>query len=200
VFTRHDAMPPIRVKTTQTCVARWKDAGRCLAFGVFLAAGVALGGCRTDGERVVTVRFWNGFTGPDGRTRLRVVKRFNQETPDVHVLMQRTDWATYYNKLFVAGVGHRAPEVFVVHTRAIERFARAGFARANDDLIDGPNGIDTGDLDSNVWQADEFRGRHYGVPLDVHVLGMYYNRRMFRESGVVDAKGEPRPPENREEF
>jgi multiple sugar transport system substrate-binding protein len=157
-------------------------------------------GCRREGPRVVTVRFWNGFTGPDGRTMLRMVKRFNAVNPDIHVLMQRMDWATYYNKLFVAGIGHRAPELFVIHTRAMQRFARAGFARPNDDLVAGREGIDVRDLDANVWNAVEFGGKHYGLPLDVHVMGMYYNRPMFREAGLTDARGVPKPPTDRAEF
>lgn len=131
---------------------------------------------------------------------LRIVKRFNEQNPDVHVLMQRTAWATYYNKLFVAGIGGRAPEVFVVHSRAMERFAQTGFARSNDDLVHGPEGIDTRDIDPNVWEAAEIGGKHYGLPLDVHALGMYYDRRLFREAGVVDSRGEPKPPTNRAEF
>ena len=81
------------------------------------------------------MRFWNGFTGPDGRTMLRLVRRFNTENPDITVLMQRMDWGTYYNKLFVGGLGGRAPEVFVLHTRALLRFARAGFAAPLDPLL-----------------------------------------------------------------
>src|SRR5579871_1325964 len=157
-------------------------------------------GCRREGPRVITIRFWNGFTGPDGRTMLRIVKRFNAANPDVNVLMQRMDWNTYYNKLFVAGIGHRAPELFVVHSRALERFARAGFARPNDDLVAGPNGLDTNDLDPNVWKAVEYQGKHYALPLDVHVMGMYYNRRLFREAGLVNAQGEPQLPTDRASF
>ena len=104
-------------------------AGRTLLIPLLLACIAMPVGCRNGTSPRVTVRFWNGFTGPDGRTMLRLVKRFNQENPDVNVLMQRMDWATYYNKLFIAGMGHRAPELFVIHTRAMERFARAGFAR-----------------------------------------------------------------------
>jgi multiple sugar transport system substrate-binding protein len=165
-----------------------------------LTAGLVSAGCarRTGGKTLV--RFWNGFTGPDGRTMLRIVKRFNSENPDIEVLMQRMDWNTCYNKLFVAGLGGRAPELFVVHTRAIERFVRAGFLRANDDLIHGRDSIDTNDLDANVWQAVAFGGRHYGLPLDVHAMGMYFNRRLFREAGIVDGRGEPRPPTDRTEF
>ena len=159
-----------------------------------------LSGCGRSSTHQTTVRFWNGFTGPDGRTMLRLVQRFNKANPDVNVLMQRADWSTLYNKLFVAGIGHRAPELFVVHTSAIVRFVQANFVSAIDDLITGPNGLDTSDLDANVWQGASVGGRHYSLPLDVHVLGMYYNKRMFREAGIVDARGEPRPPTNRDEF
>ncbi len=131
---------------------------------------------------------------------LRMVKRFNEANPDVNVLMQRADWATLYNKLFVAGLGGRAPELFVVHTSALVRFAQAKFVAPIDDLVGGANGLDVNDIDANVWQGASVDGRHYALPLDVHLLGMYYNRRMFREAGVVDAKGEPRPPTNHDEF
>ena len=131
---------------------------------------------------------------------LRLVKRFNEQNPDVNVLMQRADWATLYNKLFVAGLGGRAPELFVVHTSALVRFAQAKFIAPIDDLVAGTGGFDISDVDANVWQGAAVDGKHYALPLDVHILGMYYNKRMFREAGVVDGKGEARPPTNREEF
>src|SRR5579883_148039 len=133
-------------------------------------------GCRPGGRAQITIRFWNGFTGPDGRTMLRMVKRFNQENPDVHVLMQRMDWATYYNKLFVAGIGQRAPEVFVIHTNNILRFAQANFVRPIDDLA-AQSQAEVADLDPNVWQGVDVGGKHYALPLDVHAMGMYYNRK-----------------------
>jgi multiple sugar transport system substrate-binding protein len=177
-----------------------RDFLTSLAVPPLLAAGTLAGGCiRATGRRAV-VRFWNGFTGPDGRTMLRMVQRFNAENPDVLVMMQRMDWNTCYNKLFVAGLGGRAPELFVVHTRAMERFARAGFLRANDDLISGSHSIDTNDLDPNVWRGVEFGGKHYGLPLDVHALGMYYNRTLFRSAGLTDAQGNLKIPTGRADF
>jgi len=157
-------------------------------------------GCDTGMGGKVTIRFWNGFTGPDGRTMLRMVKRFNRENPDVHVMMQRMDWGTYYNKLFVAGLGGRAPEVFIVHAGNIQRFMQANFVRSIDDLINGEHRIDETDLFENIWEVVEKDGQHFGLPLDVHPLGMYYNKKLFREAGIVDDKGEAKPPESREEF
>ena len=169
-------------------------------FTVLISAFILPLSCKNDDRQIVTLRFWNGFTGPDGRTMLNLVKRFNEKNPNIHVLMQRMDWATYYNKLFVAGLGHRAPEVFVLQSRAIQRFAKAGYCRANDDLISGADGIDVNDIDSNVWDAVVQQGKHYALPLDVFPMGMYYNRKLFKEAGIVDAKGEAKPPATREEF
>lgn len=167
----------------------------CLIVGLLCCVS----GCRRETQPQIVLRFWNGFTGPDGRTMLKLVKRFNSENPDVHVLMQRMDWNTYYNKLFVAGIGKRAPEIFVVHTNAIVRFAQANFVRSMDDYAAAHSG-EIRDIDPNVWRAVEVNGKHYGLPLDVHAMGMYYNRRLFREAGFVDASGEAKPPRTREEF
>lgn len=164
-------------------------------------AGTLLTGCgRGIGQSKTTLRYWNGFTGPDGRTMLRLVQRFNAANPDVQVVMQRMDWATYYNKLFVAGLGRRAPEVFVLQTHSIARFAQANFVRPVDDLISQSGTIAVEDIDANVWEAVSAKGKHYGIPLDIWALGMYYNKRLFREAGVVDLRGEPKPPTNRPEF
>jgi multiple sugar transport system substrate-binding protein len=164
------------------------------------AAGALAAGCGPGAGRKTVVRYWNGFTGPDGRTMLRLVQRFNAANPDVQVIMQRMDWATYYNKLFVAGLGGRAPELFVLQTHSVPRFARASFVRPVDDLAGDTRSLDIGDIDPNVWQAVSVSGKHYGVPLDVWPLGMYYNRRLFREAGIVDSQGQARPPTDRAEF
>lgn len=156
--------------------------------------------CKNKSSEKITVRFWNGFTGPDGRTMLGIVKKFNKENPTIHVLMQKMDWATYYNKLFVAGIGNRAPDVFILHADSMPRFINAGFVRPIDDLVKGENGIDESDFFENIWSVAERDGKHYALPIDVHILGMYYNRKLFKEAGIVDDKGEPRPPKTKEEF
>jgi multiple sugar transport system substrate-binding protein len=151
--------------------------------------------------QVVELRFWNGFTGPDGRTMLRIVKQFNEENPDVHVIMQRMPWATYYNKLFVAGLGHRAPEVFISHRSALQRFVAAGFVQSAEPMLGtGPGQIDPNDFDQNILNAVKAKGTHWAIPLDVHPLGMYYNKTLLKQIGYVDAQGNARPPVNRAEF
>ncbi len=157
-------------------------------------------GCDNSSSKKVNLRFWNGFTGPDGRTMKKLVRMFNSENPDIHVQMQRIKWNTYYNKLFVAGMGERAPEVFVIHTDNILRFAEANFLRPIDDLASGTNGIDITDIDSNVWSALDINNKHYGIPLDAFPWGIFYNKKLFREAGIVDEYGNAKPPANKAEF
>lgn len=188
------------INSTHSFAIPANPSRRCLLASAVGAASTLLTGCGRGLGTKTTLRYWNGFTGPDGRTMLRLVQRFNAANPDVQVIMQRMDWATYYNKLFVAGLGGRAPEIFVLQTHSVARFVRANFVRAVDDLTARAGTLDINDLDANVWDAVSFGGKHYGLPLDIWPLGMYFNRKLFRDAGVVDSKGDPKPPTNREEF
>ena len=78
----------------------------------------------------------------------------------------------------------------MIHTDTLARFRLANFLRPMDDLT-GAGGIDANDIDANVWNAVEFDGRHYAIPLDCHLLGLYYNKKLFRDAGIVDAVGNP---------
>ncbi len=172
-----------------------RDLLRRGLYAVPLAAGAAftLSGCNTNasGNGRAIVRFWNGWTGPDGARALAIVRAFNAQNPDVEVHMQRIEWGTYYNKLFVAGIAGRAPELFVLHTSNLRRFTEAGFLRPLDDLAQN---YPTGDLDKSVWQAAHIDNKAVALPVDIHMLGMFYNKKLLREAGY-DA-----PPTNRAEF
>ncbi len=166
-----------------------------LAVGLFYAAGQH---DRRD-DRRVHLQWWNPFSGPDGAYALALVNRFNREHPDIRVSMQRMEMGTYYNKLFVAGLGRRSPEVFVVHSDVLPRFNRAGLLAP----LDGPIerlGFPVQDIDENIWSAVIFEGRAMAVPLDIHPLGMFYNKALFRDAGLTDGQGRPTPPTDLPQF
>lgn len=151
------------------------------------------------GDRVL-IRFWNGFTGPDGRRMVQLVRRFNEEHPDIQVQLQRIAWATYYNKIFVSGLGGRSPDVFVLHATVLPRFARAGLLVPLEEWLAKEGAPPVDDFAERAWEAVQYEGRPWGIPLDVHPFGMYGNRTLFREAGLVDESGEILIPETREEL
>lgn len=151
-------------------------------------------------DRVIRLNFWNGFTGPDGRTMLRIIREFNESHPDIEVTMQRMEWAIYFNKLMVAGIDGRGPQVFVLHASELPRFQRAGFIAPIDEVYGEPDGLPIDDFDPDLLKHLRYDGKMVGVPMDIHPQGMYLNAEMLREAGIVDEDGHARPPTNRQEF
>ena len=129
--------------------------------------------CNVAGSKKrVELSFWNGFTGPDGRVMLQIIRDFNEKNPDVHVTMQRMEWATYYNKLMVAAMDNRGPELFVIHASTLTRMHRAGFVSNVTDLYQGQNRIPKEDFDPYVLEQAHFGSDYAGVPLDIHPQGL----------------------------
>ena len=176
-----------------------------IGFALLVALCVILGLVRSDfsppgTKKKVELSFWNGWTGPDGRAMLEVIRQFSKENPDVSVSMQRMDWATYYNKLMVAEVDGRGPEIFVIHASTLPRIIRAGFIQDLSVLYDGPNGISRDDFDPYVLQQLKFGNVMAGLPLDIHPQGLYCNSDFLKEIGMTNPDGSPHPPANKEEF
>ena len=131
---------------------------------------------------------------------LRVIRRFNEQNPDVEVTMQRMDWANYYNKLMVAAMDNRGPQVFVIHASTLPRMRRAGFVADASDLYGPKTGILPSDFDDKVLSQVLFDGKRIGLPLDIHPQGMYFNSDDLVAAGWKNPDGTPRPPKNQEEF
>lgn len=145
-------------------------------------------------QKKVELTFWNGWTGPDGVVALKMIREFNDKNPDLHVSMQRMPWATYYNKLMVAAVDGRGPEIFIIHASTLPRMVRAGYVANVDDLYDGPTGIPRSDFDQKVLDTTLFKGHNVGLPLDIHPQGLYCNMKLLRQAGFNH------PPRDKEEF
>ncbi len=151
-------------------------------------------------DRVTVINYWNGFTGPDGKTMEAMVRQFERDNPDVHVKMQLIPWAQYYEKLTLGIAFKQAPDLFICHANRLPEFARYGIFKRLDTLIGRLDGLNERDFLPLAWQAANYEGRLYGIPLDCHPLGLYYNRKLFREAGIVDEHGEARPPTTWAEF
>jgi multiple sugar transport system substrate-binding protein len=175
------------------------------AIGLLFLACLIMGLMRSDfgglgGKPKIEINFWNGWTGPDGRIALEMIRDFNEKNPDIHVSMQRIAWALYYNKLMVAQLDKRGPEVFVVHAGTLARMQHAGIIADADDLFSGSNAIPPSDFDKKVLDETLFNGHYKGVPLDIHPQGLYCNADMLKSIGMVNQDGSAHAPTNREEF
>jgi multiple sugar transport system substrate-binding protein len=168
---------------------------------VLLAAALLPGCGSSSGPKSADapLRFWNGFTGPDGKTMERMVRNFERET-GIRVDMQIIPWATYYDKVVLTLAFSDAPDVFICHANQMPMFAKYGKLHSLNALMSGPQGLPDSDFMELPWKAVHYGGQQLGLPLDAHPLGLYYNRTMFEKAGIVDGHGQAKPPTTWDEF
>ena len=156
------------------------------------AAQVGDGG-KTYTGATVTLSFWNGFTGGDGPFMLELVKRFNSEHKNIVVKNTTVQWADYYAKVPQAVKIGKGPDVGVMH---IDQLATNAARKVVIPLDDVAKALDLkeNDFASVIWKAGVYKDQRYGIPLDMHPLGFYYNNTLLQAGG---ASG---PPQDRASF
>ena len=131
----------------------------------------------------VELSFWNGFTGADGAYFDEMVDTFNAENPDITVRVTTMEWGDFYQKVPVAVQAGNGPDVAVMHMDQVSTQAAQG-ALTPLDGVAADLGLDESDFAEAVWAGGTYDGVRYGIPLDVHMHGLYYNKGVLREAGL----------------
>lgn len=184
-----------------------------LVTGGVAGAGLLLGGClggtrETPGATgdggaaaatyegpTVTLEYWNGFTGGDGPFMQTLVERFGREQENIDVKMNTLEWADYYTKVPQAVAAGRGPDVGVMHIDTLATNAARNVIIPLDDVAQ-TLGLQEDDFAPAVWQAGVYNEARYGIPLDVHPLGFYYNKKVMEQAGLDPDQ----PPTNNDEY
>lgn len=140
----------------------------------------------------VSLQFWNGFTGGDGPYMRDLVQQFNEEHPKINVKMVVQEWADYYQKVPQAVQSGRGPDVGIMHADQLATNAARQVIVPLDDLAKTLE-LDQSDFSERLWEAGLYNDERYGIPLDTHPLGFYYNKAHLAKAGVE-------PPTNAEEM
>ncbi len=175
-----------------------------MATGVGAAAALAAcsggsGGASGTGAKYsgpkVDLTFWNGFTGGDGPFMKKLVEKFNKEHKNIKVKSTVYEWASYYEKLPAAVASGKAPDIGIMHVDSLATNAARGVIISLDDVAKTLK-LNSGDFAETVWKAGEYKGNRYGIPLDMHPLGFYYNK-----TAMEKAKLDPeKPPQTGDEY
>ncbi|MFS0852038.1 ABC transporter substrate-binding protein [Microbacterium sp. 179-I 3D4 NHS] len=141
----------------------------------------------------ITLEFWNGFTGGDGPYIRQMIEDFEAENPDIDIRPTTQEWGDLYQKLPAASFAGAGPDVGVIHVEQIGTMVVRNVIVPLDDLAAALD-LDAGDFSEQVWEAGEYEGDRYGIPLDVHSLAMFYNTEHFEAAGITE------PPTDAESF
>jgi multiple sugar transport system substrate-binding protein len=184
-----------------------------LLLGVGAGAGLALAGCgggpqdnpavqggaggggkTYDGPKV-DLEFWNGFTSEDGTYMLRLVDEFSSQQKNINVKMNKMEWAVYYEKVPAAVRSGQGPDLGIMHVDQLATNAARGVVIPLDDVADAL-GLKESAFAPVVWQAGIYNNQRYGIPLDMHPLGLYYNKSVMEKAGLDSNK----PPQTRDDY
>ncbi len=139
----------------------------------------------------VSLDYWTPFTGADGDTMETLVERFNSETPNVQMALQRLDeWDTQLNNAQAAG---ELPEVMILRIDSVPFRAATEMVQPVTDLI-AQLGVGPEDFTEAVWNGTMWKDVQYSVPIDIHPATLYWNRAILGEAGITEA------PSDRESF
>ena len=196
-------------------MGRGRAGGRMLTRQDFLllsagaGAGLALSGCggsNSDLENAgsggksyngpeVSLSFWNGFTGGDGPYMEKLVNQFNSEEKNINVSMNTVEWETYYQKVPAAVQSGKGPDLGIMHIDQLPTNAARGVIIGLDDVASALK-LKESDFVPVVWKAGEYDGKRYGIPLDIHPLGFYYNKSVMEKAGLDPDS----PPQTKDDY
>lgn len=147
-----------------------------------------------DGPKV-DLKFWNGFTGGDGPIMKQLVDKFNSEHPNIAVAMNIMQWADYYATLPSAVTAGKGPDIGIMQVDSVATNAARRVIQPLDDVAAALK-LSEADFAPVPWQAGLYQDKRYGIPLDVHPLGFFYNKAVMEQAGLDPEK----PPTNAEEY
>jgi multiple sugar transport system substrate-binding protein len=126
---------------------------------------------------------WGDPAEIDSQTKL--VESFEAVYPTIDVKVTVADWDSYWDKLLTGLSGGAAPDVFAMDGPLFPDY------QARDVLLDlqpfvTRDAYDLGQLaDQGVGVFKSPDGGQYGLPRDLNVIALYYNKAMFDAAGIA---------------
>jgi len=124
-----------------------------------------------------------------------LVKEFSSQNKKINVSMNTVDWAVYYQKVPSAVSTGEGPDVGIMHADQLGTNAARGVVIPLDDVANAL-GLKESGFAPLVWNAGLYNNQRYGIPLDIHPLGFYYNKGLMEKAGLDPNN----PPQTRDDY
>jgi multiple sugar transport system substrate-binding protein len=116
--------------------------------------------------------------------QIALVDAFMAEHPDIHVDVTVSDWDAYWDKLQTGLAGGAAPDVFAMDGPLFPDYQSRGVLLDLKPYIDRDSFDLTALADAGVAHFTTPDGQ-YGLPRDLNVVALYYNKAMFDAAGIA---------------
>ncbi len=137
-----------------------------------------LGCSRTESDKTV-LQFWQFWTDPQVKpTILKLIQKFEQENPQIKVVVTDLTWTNGHEKIVVAFASHSAPDLLELGSDWVPEFS------SQKALLDLTPAVDSIKNGFRMWEPGIFDGKIFAFPwmLDTRVL--FYNKDLMSQAGL----------------
>ncbi|MDD3278696.1 MAG: sugar ABC transporter substrate-binding protein [Lachnospiraceae bacterium] len=137
---------------------------------------------KSSGEKAnLKMIFWDSNQEPG---LVAMAEGFMKQNPDINVSVETIPWDEYWTKLQAAATGGDMPDVVVMHPDQVKNYAEGNMLMDLSDVLAGDtaNASHFPDYVVNDFTID---GKQYGVPKDLGIIGLFYNKDLFDKAGVA---------------
>jgi multiple sugar transport system substrate-binding protein len=137
-----------------------------------------------------------GYTGPDAtisysiwgdpqeiKNQQAIVDAFHAANPKITVKVDVSDWEPYWDKLQTSLAGGAAPDVFAMDGPLFPDYQSRDVLLDLKPFIDR-DGYDLGQLADQAVEDFKTPDGQFGLPRDLNVVALYYNKKMFDTAGI----------------
>jgi len=148
----------------------------------------------------IQITFMTPLGGADGAYMDQIIQRFNKEHPNIEVTHLVVVSSLEYKQKLATGITTKtAPQVLFIRKHDMPLFMEQFRTFTKDELK--KYGIDIDDVYPSVLAGlVDDKGRYYGIPLDVWIFYMAYNKANFKKAGLDPDLPVKAGPLNREQF
>jgi multiple sugar transport system substrate-binding protein len=111
------------------------------------------------------------------------INAFMKLHPNIHVTIEQTPWASYWQKLGTEFAAGNAPDVFWDHLAYYPQFVQQGQLMNLSPLIKQSN-LDMSQYYSTLVNEWTYQGNVYGLPKDWDTIAILYNKQIFQKAGL----------------
>lgn len=137
-----------------------------------------------------------GEDSPERQLLLAQVGRFEELNPNIDIVLEPWGWdpRKFADQLAAGDI----PDVMEIAATEGSLVIPSGYAADLTELMAAWSV--TQDFNESILGPFKRDGRIYAVPRIVYIMGLFYDKKLFIEAGLVNDAGEPNPPATWDEF
>jgi len=131
----------------------------------------------------VAIRYWTILGNVDGIIMNDLVRKFSEQNPDIKV--ESLQGVTgFIQKMQSSAISGTAPDVALVRHTYIGPFVDKNIVTPLEPSDLAAANVKAEDYEPTVWKFTQYKGKQYTIPLDIHCLAMYFNKKLFTDAGI----------------